>query len=87
MVTGTISEVLAQKSSEMWSVSPESTVFDSIQMMANKNVGALLVMHNKELIGVLSERDYTRKVALKGKSSKETKVKDIIETDPVTATL
>jgi CBS domain-containing protein len=77
MVTGTIGEVLAQKSGELWSVSPHSTVFEAIQTMADKNVGALLVMRDDEIIGVVSERDYTRNVALKGKSSKETMVEDI----------
>jgi CBS domain-containing protein len=75
---GTIGEILTNKGRNVWSISPEVTVFDAIQMMAEKNVGALLVMEGGKLIGIVSERDYTRKVALKGKSSKETAVRDII---------
>ena len=86
MLTGTINEVLAQKGGDLWRVSPDATVFDAIRMMAEKNVGALLVMVDEKLIGLVSERDYTRNVALKGKSSKETKVRDIIALHPITAT-
>ncbi len=73
-----ISEILSQKGSAVWSVSPEATVLEAIQMMADKNVGALLVTKDNHLLGVLSERDYTRKVVLKGRSSKDTPVRDII---------
>jgi CBS domain-containing protein len=78
MVTGTINEVLARKDGRLWTVSPETTVFEAIQLMAEKNVGAVLVMDGRKLAGVLTERDYTRKIALKGKSSKETHVRDIV---------
>ena len=73
-----ISEILAQKGGAVWSVSPEVTVLEAIRMMAEKNVGALLVTKGNDLVGVLSERDYTRKVVLKGRSSKDTPVRDII---------
>ena len=76
--TGNISAVLTQKGSAVWSISPEATVFEGIQMMAEKNIGALLVMDGDRLIGVISERDYTRKVALKGKSSKQVQVQEIM---------
>lgn len=76
--TGTISEILSQKGSNIWTVSPDTMVFDAIQLMADKNIGALLVTENDQLLGILSERDYTRKVALKGKSSKQTPVREII---------
>src|SRR2546423_3811377 len=76
--TGTISEILRNKGTAVWSVSPNDTVFDAIQMMADKNVGALLVIEGGKLAGILSERDYTRKVALKGKSSKQTPVREIL---------
>jgi CBS domain-containing protein len=69
---GKISEILHHKGSTVWSIAPEAMVFDAIQMMADKNVGALLVTDGGKLIGIISERDYTRKVALKGKSSKQT---------------
>ncbi len=76
--TGTISEILSHKGSNAWSISPEATVFEAIQLMADKNVGALLVTQGDKLVGIISERDYTRKVALKGKSSKQTLVKEIL---------
>jgi CBS domain-containing protein len=75
---GTISEILNHKGATVWSISPELMVFDAIQMMADKNIGALLVIDQGKLVGILSERDYTRKVALKGKSSKQTRVKEIL---------
>ena len=76
---GTISELLnAKDSSTVWTVSPETMVFDAIQLMADKNIGALLVTEGDKLVGIISERDYTRKVALKGKSSKQTAVREII---------
>lgn len=75
---GTISEILSHKGNTVWKVSPEMMVFDAIQMMADKNIGALLVTESEKLVGIISERDYTRKVALKGKSSKQTAVREII---------
>ena len=75
---GTIREILNQKGGAAWAVSPENTVFEAIQLMAEKNIGALLVLKDDQLAGIISERDYTRKVALKGRSSKETRVKDIL---------
>jgi CBS domain-containing protein len=77
-VSSSISSVLHHKGSQVWTVAPDATVFDAIQMMADKNVGALLVMDGVRLVGVISERDYTRKVALKGKSSKQTPVREIL---------
>ena len=73
-----IREILANKGSTVWSITPESTVLEAIQMMADKNVGALLVTKEGRLLGVLSERDYTRKIVLKGRSSKDTPVRDIL---------
>jgi CBS domain-containing protein len=75
---GTISEILNHKGATVWSISPELMVFDAIQMMADKNIGALLVTEGEKLVGIISERDYTRKIALKGKSSKQTPVREII---------
>jgi CBS domain-containing protein len=75
---GTIGEVLSFKGKQVWCISPAATVFEAIQLMAEKNVGALLVTEGDRLVGIVSERDYTRKVALKGKSSKETAVREIL---------
>ena len=76
--TGTIGDILRQKGSQVWSIEPTALVYDAIKMMAEKNVGALLVMQGDKLAGIISERDYTRKVFLKGKSSKETLVNEIL---------
>ena len=77
-VIGDISAILERKGREIWSVTPESTVFDAIRLMASKNVGALLVIERDKLVGIISERDYTRKVILKGRSSRETAVSEIM---------
>lgn len=74
---GSINEILDSKGTAVWTVAPDTTVFEAIQMMSEKNVGALLVTERGKLIGIISERDYTRKVALKGKSSKDLKVREI----------
>ena len=81
--TGTIGEILLRKPPGISSVSPNATVFEAIREMANKNIGALLVMDGERLCGVISERDYTRKVALRGKSSRETKVNEILSAPTV----
>jgi len=84
-IAGSVSAILAHKGSAVWSIAPNATVFDAIQLMADKNVGALPVVENGKLAGIISERDYTRKVILKGKSSKETPVRDIMTQELVTA--
>ena len=68
----------AGSNATLWSVSPDDTVFDAIKVLAEKGVGALIVMKDGKLVGILSERDYTRKVALLGKNSKEIYVRDIM---------
>ena len=73
-----ISSLLHQKTSALWSVAPDSTVFDAIKIMAEKNIGALLVMSGDKLAGVFTERDYTRKIALHGKSSRDTRVAEVM---------
>ena len=75
-----VSQSLEKKGHDVWWVAPETTVFDALQLMANKKVGALLVLEEDSLVGVFSERDYARKVILKGKSSKDTPVRDIMST-------
>jgi CBS domain-containing protein len=84
-IAGSVGAILAHKGSAVWSIAPNSMIFDAIQLMADKNVGALPVVENGRLVGMLSERDYTRKVALKGKSSKDTPVREIMTPDVVTA--
>ena len=84
--TGKINEILGQKGAAVWTIRPDATVFEAIQMMADKNVGALLVTDQGKLNGIITERDYTRKVALKGRSSKETKVREILSPQVVHAT-
>jgi CBS domain-containing protein len=83
-IAGSVGAILAHKGSAVWSIAPNAMVYDAIQLMADKNVGALPVVDNGQLIGMISERDYTRKVILKGKSSKETPVKDIMTEELVT---
>ena len=80
-VSGNISGILNQKGREIFAVSPDATVFDAISMLADNNVGALLVMDGEKLVGMVSERDYTRKVVLRGKRSRETSVAEIMSTD------
>jgi CBS domain-containing protein len=82
-----ISSILHQKPSTLWSVAPQATVFDAIKIMAAKNIGALLVLSGGRLYGVFTERDYTRKVALQGKTSKETCVFEIITDKPMTVSV
>ena len=79
-----ISSILFQKNSQVWSVAPEAKVFDAIKLMAEKNIGALPVIASGELLGVFTERDYTRKIALAGKSSRETAVFEILSERCVT---
>ena len=84
-VSGTIEKILRQKSGEIWSISPDATVYDAIELMAEKNVGALLVMENGRLVGIVSERDYSRKVMLRGKTSRNSTVREIMTTELTTA--
>ena len=84
-VSGTIDKILRQKSGQIWSIPPDATVYDAIALMAEKNVGALLVMENEQLIGIVSERDYSRKVMLRGKTSRNSTVREIMTTELTTA--
>jgi CBS domain-containing protein len=76
----TMAHVLAAKGARIWSISPDATVFEGLQIMAQKDIGALVVMERGQPIGVVSERDYTRKVILRRRSSHETPVRMIMTT-------
>lgn len=82
----TIDLILKQKGSDIWSVSPDQSVYEAIEKMADKQAGALLVISDGALVGIVSERDYARKVILKGRSSKDTQVKDIMTSPVVSVT-
>lgn len=73
-----VREILQKKGHQIWSVSPEFSIYDALKLMAEKNIGALLVIEKDNVVGIMSERDYARKVALEGKSSRDAKVKEIM---------
>lgn len=74
----TVQDLVGQKGRSVWSVSPDTMVFDALKVMAEKEIGAVLVLDRDRVVGVLSERDYARQVILKGKASKETPVREIM---------
>jgi CBS domain-containing protein len=74
----TVRDLLKQKGREVWSVAPDSTVYDALKLMAEKNIGALLVIDAGRPVGIFSERDYARQVILKGKTSKDTPVREVM---------
>lgn len=74
----TVQQILRHKGSAFWSVTPDTMVYEALKLLAEKDVGALLVLENGRLVGIISERDYARKVILKGKSSLDTPVKEIM---------
>ena len=73
-----VNGILDAKGHEVWSVSPNDTVFDAVKLMADKSIGALLVMDANKLAGIVTERDYARKVILEGRSSKDCAVRDVM---------
>ncbi len=73
-----VQQIINAKGHDVWSIHPDDSVFDAIQEMAEKNVGALVVIEDDKLAGIISERDYARKVILLGKASKQTAVRDIM---------
>ena len=80
-----VKDVLNAKGTDIWSIAPDALVYDAIELMAQKEIGALPVLENGRLIGIVSERDYTRKVILKGKSSKQTLVREIMTPEVICA--
>jgi len=80
----TVESVLSQKRTSIWSISPNATVYDALVLMAEKEIGSLLVMSGSRLVGLISERDYARKIILMGRSSKETTVEEVMAEEPVT---
>ena len=81
-----VSDILANKDSRIYSVTGQSSVYDALQLMSEKNIGALIIMDGGRLAGILSERDYARKIVLKGRSSHDTLVKEIMTENVVTVT-
>ena len=79
----TICQILTKKGNQVFSVTPETTVYDTLKLMADKNIGAVLVLDEGKLVGIMSERDYARKVILHGKFSKEIPVKEIMSANVI----
>lgn len=80
-----VRQILNNKGRTVWSISPNASVYSCIELMSEKGVGALAVTDNDRLVGIISERDYARKVILKGKASKQTPISEVMTTDVVTA--
>lgn len=78
-----VKRILEAKGREVWSIEPTASVYDAIHLLAEKEIGALLVMDGKQLVGIFSERDYARQIILKDRSSEDTKVEDIMTQEVV----
>jgi len=85
-IPGNVGSLIRRKSGDVWSLAPAATVYDAVAMMADKRVGALLVMEKDQLLGIVSERDYARKLILQGRSSHDTPVSEIMSSPVVTVT-
>jgi CBS domain-containing protein len=79
----TVRQMLQAKGFDIWTIDPDNSVYDTLKLMAGKNVGALLVMREEKLLGIFSERDYARKMILKGKHSKDTLVMEVMTENPI----
>lgn len=85
-LTDTVSKILERKGDQIWFVTPSSSVYQAVEVLSNRNIGALLVMEEDRLVGIFSERDYARKVVLKGKSSRETQIREVMISPVITVT-
>ena len=78
-----VQKLLDKKGHDVYSISPDATVYDALKLMAEKEIGALVVVEDEKMVGIMSERDYARKVILKGKASKETLVREIMTSEVI----
>jgi CBS domain-containing protein len=78
-----VKKLLDKKGHDVYSVSPDATVYDALKLMAEKEIGALVVLEDGKMVGILSERDYARKIILKGKASKDTTVREIMTSEVI----
>ena|SRR5438309_7877926 len=83
---GTVRNILQKKGNAVYSTAPDSSVFDALEILEDRNLGSLVVVDDGKLVGVFTERDYARKVVLKGRSSKETLIRDIMSDRPIVVT-
>jgi CBS domain-containing protein len=83
---GTVRNILLSKGNAVYSINPDRSVYEALEMLEEKNLGCLVIVENEKLIGVFTERDYARKIVLKGRSSKETPVRDIMTEQPIVVT-
>lgn len=83
----TVKQMLDTKGTQVWSIAPDRTVFDALTLMGEKEIGALTVVERDRLVGIISERDYARKVILKGRTSRDTLVKEIMSTHVISTEL
>lgn len=83
-IHGTVRDILKDKGGEVWTTRPQNTVYEAIRLMGEKNIGALVVVEGDMVVGMLSERDYSRKIVLHGRASRETLVDDILARPVIT---
>jgi CBS domain-containing protein len=83
-IHGTVRDILQNKGGEVWTTTPQNTVYEAIRLMGEKNIGALIAVEDGQVVGVLSERDYSRKVVLQGRTSRDTLVGEILSRPAVT---
>ncbi len=86
-IQGTVRDILHSKNHSIWTTTPEATVYEAIRLMGEHNIGALVVLEHGKCVGVFSERDYSRKVVLRGRTSRDTKVSEILGRPAITVDL